>query len=300
MIARRFLTRILPPGWLPYLLHTRPRAWVIVIAHMSVGFLLGVGFDVTRYQLGRWALAALAWGILGNGGTLALNSAFDKDEGDIGYLEQPPPVPRHLLPFALVLLLLGLPVAMAVGVRFTAVYLVCLVLSVVYSMPPLRFKARAGLDVLTNATGYGALTLYAGWAAADQPFVSPIVNVVMAFFCFFVGFYPLTQIYQFAEDRKRGDSTLALALGKENALRVALASVGVGFGFLALEAVLHYRTVRSAGLLLAFVAWMAVLIPWYVRHRRVDVLYEKRGFYLALYAWALTDIFVAVAMPPLV
>jgi FAD/FMN-containing dehydrogenase len=29
----------------------------------------------------------------------ALNSAFDKDEGDVGYLAAPPPAPRHLLAF---------------------------------------------------------------------------------------------------------------------------------------------------------------------------------------------------------
>lgn len=43
-------------------------------------------------------IAAVAWAVLGNGGTLAINSVFDRDGGDIGYLDDPPPVPAALLP----------------------------------------------------------------------------------------------------------------------------------------------------------------------------------------------------------
>jgi 4-hydroxybenzoate polyprenyltransferase len=296
---RHWIARVLPEPWVPYLLHTRPRAWFIVTAHMSVGFLLANGFDFSAGQLGRWALAALAWGVLGNGGTLAINSAFDRDEGDIGYLEDPPPVPRHLAPFALALLALGLLPAARLGARFLVAYVICFTLSVLYSVPPFRLKARAGLDVLLNASGYGGLTMYAGWAAAARPLNPPIVNVVVAFFFFFVGFYPLTQIYQMAEDTRRGDYTLALALGKQRALLLALIGVGLGFVFLGLEAVRRYWVGRALGLLLALIGWALVLIPWYVRRHQVSERYEQRGFYLALYAWAVTDIAVAVAMMPL-
>jgi len=296
---RQLLNRVLPPAWEPYFLHTRPRAWLIVTAHMTVGFLLAAGLDLSPAGLQRWALAALAWGVLGNGGTLALNSAFDRDEGDIGYLEDPPPVPRYLAFFALALLVAGLLVALTLGHRFVMAYGACFLMSVLYSVPPFRFKARAGLDVLINATGYGGLTLYAGWAAAARPLTPPIVNVVLAFFWFFVGFYPLTQIYQVDEDTRRGDYTLALALGKRNALLLACGGVGIGFTFLASEVVRRYRGAWSAGLALAFLAWGGVLVPWYLRRRQVGVAYEQRGFYLALYAWAITDLAVVVAMAPL-
>jgi len=280
-------------------LHLRPRAWFIVTAHMSVGFLLANGLECSTERLARWGLAALAWGILGNGGTLAINSAFDQDEGDIGYLEAPPPAPRHLALFAFTLMVLGFFIALALGWRFSVVYGACFVMSLLYSTPPFRLKARAGWDVLINASGFGALTLYAGWAAAVRPLEAPIANVIAAFFFFFVGFYPLTQIYQMDEDAKRGDYTLALALGKKYALAVGILGVGIGFGFLALEVGLRYWGRRSAGLILALAAWGAVLIPWYRHRQRVDTAYEQRGFYLALYAWAFTDIAVVLAMMPL-
>jgi lycopene elongase/hydratase (dihydrobisanhydrobacterioruberin-forming) len=295
---RRFLYRIFPASWVPYLLHTRPRAWFIVIAHMSIGFFLATGANLTGENITRWLLAALVWGILGNGGTLALNSAFDRDEGDIGYLDNPPPVPNHLALFAVILMGLGLPIAYYLGWRFLIATIACFLMSILYSVPPFRFKARAGLDVLINSTGFGALTIYAGWASANHPTVPPIINVAVAFFFFFLGFYPLSQIYQMGEDSARGDNTLSLALGKQNALLVACFGVGAGFAFLLTETINHYMQVRSLGLILAFIAWALVLIPWYINYRKVDVKFEKRGFYLALYAWALTDIAVALAMMP--
>ena len=41
-------------------------------------------------------LGLVLWVVCLNGGTLALNSAFDRDEGDIAYLRRPPLPPRHL------------------------------------------------------------------------------------------------------------------------------------------------------------------------------------------------------------
>jgi 4-hydroxybenzoate polyprenyltransferase len=295
---RQLLYKIFPASWVPYILHTRPRAWLIMTAHMSIGFLLANGLDFTGQHIRQWLFAVVAWAIFGGGGTLAINSAYDRDEGDIGYLDNPPPVPRYLALFAIIFMAIGLPFAIYLGWRFLAATAACFVMSILYSVPPFRFKARAGLDVLINSIGFGALTIYAGWAAANHPTQAPIINVSLAFFFFFLGFYPLTQIYQMEEDSSRGDKTLSLALGKKNALLVACIGVGIGFSFLLLETIQNYMQPRSLGLILAFIAWIAVLIPWCIKYRDVDVRYEKRGFYLALYAWALTDIAVAVAMIP--
>jgi len=299
MIARSILAKILPSGWLPYLLHLRPRAWLIVTAHMSVGFWLANGLNLTADKLQQFGLAVLAWGVLGNGGTLAINSAFDRDEGDIGYLDDPPRVPRHLVGFALAMLAAGWLVATRLGAQFIVAYSVCCALSLLYSVPPLRFKAIAGLDVLINSIGYGAMTLYAGWAAVGRPLVAPILNVVAAFFFLFAGFYPLTQIYQMGEDTRRGDRTLATVLGKRNVLTFAIASIALGFLFLFREVTLNYWQSRSLIIGVALALWMLVLVPWVLRWKRADLRYEQLGMYRALWAWAVTDIGVVIAMLPL-
>jgi 4-hydroxybenzoate polyprenyltransferase len=294
--ARSRLERILPAGWLPYLLHLRPRAWPIVAAHMSVGALLALGPALTPDGIRRWLLAAVAWGILGNGGTLAVNSVFDRDEGDIGYLDDPPPVPRLLLPFSLAFLAAGWVLAWSLGALFLTAYTVCLVMSLLYSVPPIRAKARAGFDVLINSAGFGALTVFAGWAAVQRPVQPPIPAVAAGFFFLFAGFYPLTQLYQMDEDRTRGDSTLALALGKRRVLRLALLSVLAAFAFFLGEAWLRFRHPASLGLVLALALWLGLLIPWLRAAESAGRAREQRGFYQALWIWAMTDLAVVLAL----
>src|SRR6266536_805727 len=109
------------------------------------------------------------WGIFLNDGTLAINSVFDRDEGDIGYLKAPPPLPPHLLGFSLTLLAGGQLLAFTLPPAFRLVYGVCFLLSLLYSVPPFRFKAVAGVDWLINMWGFGALTPFAAWLAVLAP-----------------------------------------------------------------------------------------------------------------------------------
>ena len=265
---------------------------------MSVGFMLANGLAFSPDSLRRWLIAAVAWAVLGNGGTLAINSVYDRDGGDIGYLDNPPPVPAALLPFSLTALIAGWLLATALGSAFLMAYTICFALSILYSVPPFRAKARAGFDVLINSVGFGSLTLFAGWAALGKPAGAPVVAVAAGFFFLFAGFYPLTQLYQMDEDRSRGDSTLALALGKKNALRFATAAVCTAFIFFLGQAWVGYRNLRAAPLVVAFALWLLLLIPWWKRTASLSRASEQRGFYQALWIWAITDIAIVAAMTP--
>jgi 4-hydroxybenzoate polyprenyltransferase len=295
---RQLLTRILPARWVPYVLHLRLRGAPIVVAQMSVGFLLANGLRFTAGALSRWALAVLSWAVMGSGGTLALNSAFDKDEGDIAFLHDPPKPPRPLALFALVVMAIGLVIALFISVRFVVAYLICFVMSILYSVPPFRMKSRAGADMLISATGFGAMTVYSGWAAMDLPLVPPIPNVLAAFFCLLAAWYPTTQFYQMEEDRRRGDRTLTLAIGKRNGLIWATVAALIGFAFLGAEVVLRYWSLRAVGIALSFLAWAVVLTHWWFHWREADTLYERTGMYRLVWAFAVTQVGVLLAMLP--
>ena len=116
-------------------------------AHTALGYLLAVGRrgGAARERIWRRARSALVlWVVFLNGGTLAINSAFDRDEGDIGYLKAPPPVPRHLGLVAFTLMAAGQVLALLLPAGFRWAYAICFLLSVLYSVPPLRLKAVAG------------------------------------------------------------------------------------------------------------------------------------------------------------
>lgn len=288
--------RILPESWRPYLLHTRPRSWMILFAHMSVGYLLACELKVSPDNLLVYVVAAMTFAVFGNGGGVALNSAFDRDTGDITYLQNPPPVPRHLALFGVLVMLAGLIPAFAIGMKFFGLYSFCILLGVLYSVPPFRFKTRPGLDVMTNALVYGSLTPYAGWVAMDRPLGPPMANLMLAYLMLGWGFIPLNQIFQMGEDAARGDRTWALALGKRKTLSLSMLAILAGNGFLFVEALRRHLEPGAIGFLAVLGLWIAVLVPWYRDHGKVDPAYEQRRMYLAISALAVTDVVIVLTM----
>ena len=260
--------------------------------HTIVGYVLAVGVRgaASGEQWGNALLALVIWVVFLNGGTLAINSVFDKDEGDIGYLNAPPPLPRYLLHFSVALLVIGQVLALLLPVGFQLAYAICFVLSVLYSVPPFRFKAVAGVDWIINMWGFGTLTPYAAWAATGRPLDLGHALVLLAFCPLFAALYPLTQLYQFDEDRRRGDRTLALILGMRLSLIVAVVATLLAFALFGWAvAVLHSGT-KAVTLALPLVMWLAVLLPWLGTYSTWSPEQHQRGMYRALAAWALTDL----------
>jgi 4-hydroxybenzoate polyprenyltransferase len=288
---------------LDYLLHLRPAEWPIMAAHTSLGYLLAVGFAgaAAGRALGPAAAGIALWVVCLNGGTLAINSAFDQDEGDIAYLRRPPPPPRFLFAFGLALMLAGLAGAILLPRGYLVAYAICVVLSVAYSVPPLRLKAVAGADWAINLIGFGTLTPYAGWAATGRSLDLAHALVLAAFGPLFAALYPLTQIYQRDEDARRGDRTLAVRLGIERSLDVALAAAIVAFALLTIAGrragwpLDDGGLARWAVLVIAAAAWGLVLVPWRLHAAERTPAEHQRGMYWALGAWAVTDLAVAAS-----
>jgi 4-hydroxybenzoate polyprenyltransferase len=283
-----------------YLLHTRPTEWPIVAGHTAVGYLLAVGLGsaVGGERIGPGLLGIALWVVCLNGGTLALNSAFDRDEGDIAYLHQPPPPPTHLAGFGLGLMLLGLIGGILLPAAYRLAYAVCVVLSVLYSVPPFRLKSVPGADWAINMLGFGTLTPYAGWAATGLPVDIPGRLVLVGFCPLFAALYPLTQIYQVEEDARRGDRTLARTLGVRRSLLIAIGSAAVAFALFGAVAAAARRGSTDGWRWLALgsaaLAWALVLLPWLKRYGAMDTRAHQRGMYRALLAWAITDVAVVI------
>jgi len=296
---RRIGYRVLPGDAFSFVLHLRPAEWPIMAAHTALGFVLANGWPLTvrGINLAPLGWALLLWVVCLNGGTLAINSAYDDDEGDIGYLEAPPRPPRGLAPFAFLLMALGQVLAvLLLPLAFAIAYATCFAMSVAYSVPPLRLKAVGGVDWVINMIGFGTLTPYAGWAATGRA-LSPEYAIVLFGFCpLFAALYPLTQLYQFEEDTRRGDRTLAIMLGIRRSLQIALWTTLLAFICFASAGLLGRLAWWQWGLLaIALAGWLMVLWPWYRRHVAMTPAEHQRGMYAALAAWAVTDIAVIAA-----
>jgi 1,4-dihydroxy-2-naphthoate octaprenyltransferase len=123
--------------------------------------------------------------------------------------------------------------------------------------------------------------------------------VLLAFCPLFAALYPLTQIYQLEEDARRGDRTLALALGTRNSLLSAIAAAILAFALFGIAAGRSdwepAERWRWLPLILAAGAWGVMLFSWLRRERGMTARDHQRGMYRALVAWALTDAAVVLA-----
>ena len=205
----------------PYLRHLRLPFQLTLAPLYLWGWLLGGG----RAD-GAFVLAAIALHLFLYPGITAFNSAYDRDEGPVGGMREPPPVPARLLGFSLVLQAVGAALVAAVGPLLLAIYLGIAALAAAYSHPRVRLKAHPWASALAVAVGQGTLGFLAGWAVARGGFggdrLALYVGAVAAALTT-LGLYPATQVFQLEEDAARGDRTLALVLGPRRALRFGAA-----------------------------------------------------------------------------
>ena len=205
-------------GGFDYLLHLRPAEWPIMAAHTAVGYLLAAGIDgaVEPARLAaRRCSASCSGSSVSTAGRSRSTAPSTATKATSPICEKPPPPPRELAA------LQPRPHGARAGCSLRcsrcgtlAAYALCFLLSVLYSVPPVRLKAVAGADWLINMWGFGTLTPYAGWVGDRASRSMRRARLVLLAFCpLFAALYPLTQLYQLEEDRRRGDRTLAAVLG---------------------------------------------------------------------------------------
>jgi 4-hydroxybenzoate polyprenyltransferase len=212
------------------------------------------------------------------GGTNALNSYYDRDEGPIGGLYDPPAVDPGLLRWAWGVQLAGLPLALWVGGPFALTWLALLGVATAYSHPGPRWKARPPAALAAVGLGQGglgalagALAVRRGWdeaAALASP--SALLHLVVPI-CLVLALYVVSQSYQTSEDRRRGDRTLPVLWGARTALRAAAAVGALGAVFLV--ALVGWRAgVAWAAAFGAFLAALGVWqLAWAARFDEADV-----------------------------
>lgn len=198
-----------------------------------------------------WVLAA--WTCL-HVGTLWLNAAVDRDEGEVlfGRSVQPPPF-TGLAAYGALALTIALASVAGVGEALAAG--VCVALSILYSHPATLWKGHPVGGPAVNLIGYGLMSPLVGFLVVDVPTTPRSVVVWLLLGMVVLGMYFAAQAFQADEDRDRGYRTLVATHGPSVVLRAARSCINVSI---------------AGGLVLAAIGWLPraclLCIPgwWYV------------------------------------
>ncbi len=269
-------------GWTAYVTHLRLRFQFL----LSPIFLMGALLSGEPLGL-RLLVAYLSFHLFLYAGITALNSSYDKDEGPVGGLENPPPTPPHLFLFSVVWQIIGFVLSVAINPIFAAIYVIIFALSFAYSYPRIRFKARPLAALATVALGQGILPFLAAWSLPRGEIGSALSPAgllgMLATTAITVGLYPLTSIYQLEEDAQRGDMTPARWLGPARSFYFAGIWIAVGGASAFLLALERFTFVEAVALLFAMGAILLYLARW-ERAFQVDDIHGNFRRIMSLYS----------------
>lgn len=144
------------------------------------------------------------------------NSYMDRDETPIGGLASPLQPTRQLFFVSVFMDVMAVLLSLFISAIFTTGVLVYILASRAYSYRGIRLKKYPVIGFLTVFVFQGALvfllTCHAvtGWTIVEIPVLPLILSSLL------IGaLYPLTQIYQHAEDLRDGVRTISYVLGKK-------------------------------------------------------------------------------------
>jgi 4-hydroxybenzoate polyprenyltransferase len=216
----------------------RPKGMALIALLPVIGFSFAYwdhGCTIPGWGAVPYLLLLVAVWAVPHMGTMWLNAALDRDEGQVLFGEAVP-VPPGIEKYAYATLLLALAAAFATHLGLGLCVLGCALLSVLYSHPRTAWKGHALLGPLSNAVGYGVLSPLGGWLLAGLPPSPRGLLVLVVSVCFMVTAYLAAQAFQEEEDRARGYRTLVATHGPRLVLGLTRAGLALSVGLTVLGA----------------------------------------------------------------
>ena len=148
------------------------------------------------------------------GGATAYNSYWDKDEGPIGGLKNPPPMKQWMWFISILMQAVGLLIAIPAGNVFVGIYALSMLLFWLYSTPHARWKAHPVKSLIAIGISTGTNSLLLGYLASGMNIINAhILLASLGVALIILSLYPISQLYQLLDDQKRGDMTFAIKFG---------------------------------------------------------------------------------------
>ena len=129
---------------------------------------------------------------------------------------------------ALIFLSLGVLCAILVGISYFIVLAAIIVFGVIYSLPPIRLKARPFFDLFIIGVAFGLWAVLAAWAIL---FFLPEIplSLIVGASLFYAGTHGIHTASDYAADAAAGVKTTAVLLGPKHTARIGIFLISLGW-----------------------------------------------------------------------
>lgn len=193
------------------------------------------------------------------------NSYMDRDTGSIGGIANPSQPTRQLFLVTVLMDITGLLLSLLVSPLFAGCFLCYILFSRLYSYRGIRLKRFPIIGYLTVILNQGALTFFMVYHGASQNLTTSVPWQGLVIACFLIGgFYPLTQIYQYQQDRADGVTTISMLLGKRKTFLFCTLMYLVAFGLLFIYYRQQQQLIYFLVLQICFLPVIVYFLRWWL------------------------------------
>ncbi len=226
------------------------------------GALLAIVADPTLQQNGAFDLITLIYGVstlmMVNAASNTLNQVYDLSIDRINKPYRPIPQgmvsPDEARTIAWILYLIALLRATILNIYFGTFVCALILITIFYSIPPLRLKKRLWVANLSIAFARGCLGYIAAWSIFGSPFY-PLPWVIGGTLAvFLIGAITTKDFTDIEGDRRFGARTLPVAYGLKRAVHLSAPFFVLPFVFIPLAIMSNVLTPKALGI--------SVLIGW--------------------------------------
>ncbi len=170
-------------------------------------------------------IGAFIYGML-NGASNAYNQVYDLDIDRVNRPSRPLPSGKlsvkEALGFAYAVYAIGLLVAFIISFSFFIVTAVCLIITTLYSTPPIWLKKKLLISNMTIAFCQSCLFLLAGWVIFPfaNPFEPTLWFIGIFLFIYLTGACGTKDFTEVEGDRRYGIKTLPVLYGNDKAAKI--------------------------------------------------------------------------------
>jgi 4-hydroxybenzoate polyprenyltransferase len=208
-----------------YLRALRWRSWI--------GWLFFFGLGSTLFVIPSYSVFPIAISFsLVTGAIFVLNQYFDRKSDIMNPQKRHLPVAAGELPpkqssvLFVSLFALGLLITALVDYTLLFLFVTYIGVGIVYSTPPLHFKRRPILDLLTVGVGSGIVPFLIGMQVSNQLFVESLLPLILIcvipLFLFQIGSHIFQAIGDYEADKAEKITTFVVKYGKEKSAKIAV------------------------------------------------------------------------------